>query len=96
MWMKADCADDGKREKPCCPSWNTAQSDGTALVPAAQGAIRQLCAGRESSDVVADLLQGQGRVQVGTVDAGGPGRPLRRVRHGGADPGTGTRAVPQS
>ena len=65
---------------------------GTALVPAAQEkAFRQLCAGRESSDSAWQTVAGPGQGTGGLLDAGGPGRPLRkRVRHGGADPGTGT------
>lgn len=53
--------------------------------------FRQLCAGRESSDSAWQTVAGPGQGTGGLLDAGGPGRPLRkRVRHGGADPGTGT------
>ena len=66
---------------------------GTALVPAAQEkAFSASCVQAEKVQTVRGrLLQGQGTG--GLLDAGGPGRPLRkRVRHGGADPGTGTGA----
>ena len=65
-------------------------------VQTVRGVVLQCLGGREvyfwrEGSYGWQTVAGPGQGTGGLLDAGGPGRPLRkRVRHGGADPGTGT------